>query len=702
MSLPPTPTNKPVRALTFRALLVATTITFAVMAWVEYSELITPTSQMSESTPPIPAILGLGFVWLLFYAWHRGMNGLKRIPGLGRLAALADRLTLTRHEILAVYLFLIVSCAMPSVGVIRLVLPCLMGLQYFGEPTNHYAEMAKYIPRSWAPTGEEAVLTFWEGSDRTPPASGLQHVPGVGPVIEGIWQFFAATVVVPWNEWGTPFVVWSLYLLCYFVSMFCLVCLFRRKWAEDERLQFPLATMSIEMVRTGKSPGTGVQFFRDPVMWTGFSIAVIYNGLNMLNAFNPAVPAMHLMYPIGSLFTEMPWRAMSGLAFWYKPEVMGLGYVVPSQILLSILVFSLLQWFALPVAAIYGYQKAGFPWARTQAVGSMIVLGGHFLWSARDRLREVFRKAVYNDPEVDDSGEPLPYRVAFWGSVTTLAVLVGFPIVSGVRWWPALVYFTIGTLFLIAYAHNRAETGLPIVWGYPIEEQNLVLPNFLGSKPLVGDGQLRSYTLLSMLNFFQRGTWYAINSTGQESCIVGDTMGIGSRRTTKLLFVAMVIGLVSAFWMYLVCYNTYGGNIMETVGGTSGGQRVRIAMRVFEGVSRWVDHPAGPNWERIGATLTGAFITIVLIVIRRYFFRFPLHPVGYFFACCHMNYMWFPALVILSARAVVTRLGGARLYRRLAPAFFALTLGHFFSVGVWSFVGLFAGDQVARYRVWFL
>ena len=702
MSNLPSPTNKPARALTLRALIVATVITFAVMAWAQYSELITPTSQMSESTPPIPAILGLGVVWALFWLWHRGMAGLKKLPGLNRLAALGDRLTLSRREILAVYLFLIVSCAMPSVGVIRLVLPCLMGLQYFGEPTNHYAEMAKYIPSSWAPLGGDAVLTFWEGTDKTIAPTGLEHLPVLGPAIEGVWQFFGATFVVPWSEWGVPFVVWSLYLICYFISMFCLVCMFRRKWTEDERLQFPLATMSVEMVSTGESAGTGVQFFRDPIMWIGFSLAVIYNGMNMLNAFNPAVPAMHLMFPIGSLLTEEPWRAMSGLAFWYKPEVMGLGYLVPSQILLSILVFSLLQWLVMPVSAMYGYQQAGFPWSRTQAVGAMIVLGLNFVWSARDRLKEVYRKAVHGDPTVDDSNEPLSYRTAFWGTLVSLAVLVGFPIAYGVSWWPALIYFVIGTLFVIAYAHNRAETGLPIVWGYPIEEQNLVLPNFLGSQPLIGTGRLRSFTLLSMLNFYQRGTWYAINSTGQESCIVGETVGLGARRTTKLLFVAMVIGLVSAFWMYLACYNTYGGNIMETVGGTAGGQRVQIAMNVFQRVSRWVDQPAGPNAEMIGATLTGAFITAALIVIRRYFFRFPLHPVGFFFACCHNNYMWFPALVILTARAIVTRIGGARLYRRPAPAFYALTLGHFFSIGVWSFVGLFAGDQVQRYRVWFL
>jgi hypothetical protein len=64
--------------------------------------------------------------------------------------------------------------------------------------------------------------------------------------------------------------------------------------------------------------------------------------------------------------------------------------------------------------------------------------------------------------------------------------------------------------------------------------------------------------------------------------------------------------------------------------------------------------------------------------------------------------MWFPSLVLWAAKTVTVYIGGAGLYRRIAPAFLAFTLGHFFSVGVWSLLGLTAGEWVRRYIVWFL
>lgn len=697
-------TSTPSRAITFRAILVAVVITVAVLAWVEYSELVTPTSQMSESTPPIPAILSLGAVAGLFALLWRlaGLLSTSRVPGARFASRTIERITLTRHEILAVYLFLIVACAMPSVGIVRLILPCLMELQYFGEPTNHFDEMAQHIPKHWAPLEPEAVRTFWEGSPRSVPSSGLAKLPIIGRPLEGIYQFFAQSALVPWDEWAWPFVVWSLYLILYFVNSFCIITLFRRKWAEDDHLTFPIAAMSIELVRSGRSPGTGIAFFRDPIMWVGFSLAFIYNGLNMLHAFNPAVPAMGLNYPIGSLFTERPWNAMQGMAVWYKPEILGLGYLVPSDIQLSIFVFSMAQWFSKPAAVIYGYQPAGFPFSRQQATGALIVLGLYFIYQARHRLAEAWRKAVTGDPSIDDSEEPLPHRFALIVAVIGLVLLVGFPIVHGVKWWQAVAYFAVGTLFLIAYCRNRAETGLPIVWGYPLLMQKKVLTNFAGSEPFIAPGRTKSFTLLSMFTFLQRGTYYAITSSEQESCIVGETMSIGARRTAWLLIVATVIGFLSAYWMYVASYHTWGGNVMETVGGTQGGQRAGIAMGEFKAASDWIDAPSPPNVPELSAHIFGAVVTFGLIMARRTWLTFPLHAVGYAFASCHDNYMWFPALVIFLTKTIVVRVGGFRLYRRLAPGFIAFTLGHFVSIGIWSFAGLYAGDYVQRYRVWFL
>jgi len=64
--------------------------------------------------------------------------------------------------------------------------------------------------------------------------------------------------------------------------------------------------------------------------------------------------------------------------------------------------------------------------------------------------------------------------------------------------------------------------------------------------------------------------------------------------------------------------------------------------------------------------------------------------------------MWFPAFVLWGVKTITLHIGGVGLYRRIAPAFLAFTLGHFFSVGVWSLAGLLAGEWVRRYIVWFL
>jgi len=697
-------TTPPPRAITFRAVIVAIVMTVLVNAWVEYGELVTPTSQMSESTPPIPAILSLAVLAGFVAMWGRAIAALAASP-LSPLAALGRQLKrslMTRHEILVVYLFLMVAAAMPSVGVVRLILPCIMELQYFGEPQNHFAEMAQHIPTFWAPSDPEAVRVFWEGTSKTLPSSPWANVPLLGGLLEGAWQFVAQSTVVPWRLWIAPFVVWTGFLTVYFISSFCLATIFRKQWMEDDHLTFPLATMSVEMVQTGSTFGTGVPFLKDPVMWTGLGLAVLYNGMNMLKVYSPGIPALGMLYPIGRLFTESPWNAMAGMAAWYKPEIMGLGYLVPSEILLSIFVFSQCQWLARPATRIVGVQVPGLPFSRMQAAGALVVLGLYFLWQARRRIGQVVRKALTGDPSIDDSAEPIGHRFALLGAVLGIAGLVIFPIANGIEWWQFASYFAVGTLFLIAYCRNRAETGLPIVWGYPLLAQKDVLTTFGGSSAFIRPGHIGSFSLLSVFTFLQRGTYYAITSSKQEACIVGETMQIGARPTAKLVMWAAFVGFVIALWMYISAYYTYGGNVMETVGGTQGGQRAQIAMRQFQAASDWIDHASPPNAPKIWATLTGALVTLGLIVIRRRWIAFPLHAVGYAFACCHDNYMWFPALVLYLTKSAVLRVGGAKLYRRLAPGFIAFTLGHFVSIGLWSFAGLYAGDMIQRYRVWFL
>jgi len=690
------------RAATLRAVLVAIVLSLLAAAWTKQAELVTLTSQISESTPPIASILCLFLLPGLAAALTRLASSLDA-GGHRRPAELCRRLRLTHGETLVVFVFVAITAAMPGVGLFRQVMPNLMVTQYFGLPSDHLEEMARTIPRQWAPTDAEVARVFWEGSDVALPSLGVEHVPVVGPIVESVFRFVAGATLVPWRHWLTPIVVWTVYLSAYFIAAFCLVLLFRRAWEEDEHLNFPVSNFPVEMIEPERSQFSAIDFFRDPVVWTGLLAAVAYNVSNAVHVFNPGLPALGISYPLGRLFTESPWNAMRGLAIYYKPEILGVGYLVPSDVLLSIWFFTLLSWLVRPLARTVGYGPPGFPFVTQQAMGAFLLLGGFFIYLARHRLVEVARRGLFGGPGADDRDEPLSPRWTLLGAGLGLAVVIGMPIVFGVVWWVSLLYFGIMVMVLIVYCRNRAEMGFPIVWGYPLYQQRAVMVEFLGSRPFVGPGRLQSFTLLTMFSWLQRSVNQAITSTAQEGTVAAQRLGQRRRAIARVVIGAVVFGVVVAFVVNLSAFYEYGGLVLSSPGGIHGGQMTQEVLGQFRAVSEWVDRPRGPEPTKIGYTVLGAALALGMVMGRRAWPRFPFHAGGYALAFCHRGpYMWFAALLLWGIKRLTLHLGGAGTYRRLARGFLAFTLGHFLSVGVWSLVGLAAGEWVRRYIVWFL
>jgi hypothetical protein len=94
-----------------------------------------------------------------------------------------------------------------------------------------------------------------------------------------------------------------------------------------------------------------------------------------------------------------------------------------------------------------------------------------------------------------------------------------------------------------------------------------------------------------------------------------------------------------------------------------------------------------------------------LSVLRFRFLRFPLHPLGYVIGTAyeaHSPY-WGPFFLVWLLKLTILKLGGARLYKQLIPAFLGLALGHFLVAGVgWGTLSLFINPDVAgRYRAAF-
>lgn len=691
------------RAMTARALLVAVVMSLLVGAWSKQAELVTLTSQISESTPPIASILCLLVVLSLAGLLSRLATRLEAEGGPTRLSQLCRSLVFTRGETLAVFVFVAITAAMPGVGLFRQVMPCLMVTQYFGQPTDHLEAMAGHIPSQWAPTDPEVARVFWEGGESTMPRLGVERVAVVGPALEGAFRFLAGPAIVPWRHWLLPFLVWTLYLSAYFVAAFCLVSLMRRYWEDDERLSFPVSNLAVEMIQPEKAVWARIGFFRDPVVLVGFSLAVLYNVFNALKVFNPSVPALGISYPLGNLFTESPWNTMRGLTVFYKPEILGLGYLVPSDVLFSIWFFTLLSWGIRPFAKMAGYDPANFPFVTEQAMGAFVVLGLYFLYQARGRLWQAVRVWQNADERAIDTNEPLSFRWLTVGAVGGALIVILWPILFGVQWWVSVMYFGIMFLVLVVYCRNRAEMGFPIVWGYPLYMQRETMVTFLGSAPFVTEGHSRSFTLLTMFSWLQRSVNQATTSIGQEAYVSADRLGQGRRGISRVVLGALVFGIATAFLINLSAYYEYGGLVLSSPGGIEGGQMTQEVLGQFRAVSQWIDQPVGPDLQKIGYTVTGAVMVVGMILGRRAWIRFPFHPGGYALAFCHRGpYMWFAALLLWGIKGITLHVGGVGLYRRLSRGFLAFTLGHFFSVGVWSLAGLLAGEWVRRYIVWFL
>ena len=81
---------------------------------------------------------------------------------------------------------------------------------------------------------------------------------------------------------------------------------------------------------------------------------------------------------------------MRGLSIYWKPGAWA-GYLVPSDVLLSIWVFTLVSWLVRPLARTIGQVPPGFPFVNEQAMGAFVVLGACFTMQARGRLREIAR-----------------------------------------------------------------------------------------------------------------------------------------------------------------------------------------------------------------------------------------------------------------------------------------------------------------------
>ena len=661
-------------------------LAFVAVIWEREAELVAFACQISESVPPMTA---LGFlIGLVGLSVVAGAAARRLRPVSAAVAGVLDHLSMTGGQVMYVYVFTALATIVFSVGVIQTVLPEMVTLTYFADYSNDYAEAEPFVNNWLHVTDPEVARQYYEGADIPLQVPDMGHVPVISPISRLVAGAVARTQLVPWRYWVVPLAVWSVFLMLVFFTMQCVAGLAEREWTLAERLPYPLVEIPLGV--TGKrSFVTGVPFLRDYVMWLGFAIGASYGLHEMIAATTFAFPQLGREYPLGNVLTEYPWKVIGGgINIFLMPEAYGLAYFASQDVLLTT-ALTWLGYLLFRVAwAAMGRQLPGTVYRNT-STGSFVGFVLAALWVARQPLRQALYGAL-GIPQRGDaapgegrSDRALPAR-QIW---MMRGFLVGTALICGFLLWIGLplhyVLFLVALFFIAAvgYARVRAVAGAATPWLWPHSSMTNGFMEMFGSEGLGRQGDYRPFAAMFHLKWMDRG--YALSGMGTQ--LEGYNMsrrgGLEVGDMTRIMLLAIPVGLMLGWWMHLTAFYDHGANVLG--GGTyAGGVRVRYANQDATWAIGLVNAPTMPDISSVISVAAGFLITVGGLIVRNINLRFPFHPAGFVIGMSDGRRFWAPFGIVWSIKALTLKLGGVSTYRRLMPMFLGIVIGHFFFTGI--------------------
>ena len=582
----------------------------------------------------------------------------------GVLRWLSPRVGLATGELVTVYVMLVLASAIPSWGFTMNLMGLIAGIRYYASPENRWSELILPHIKAWVtPTSEQALEGFFLG---LPPGESY-----------------------PWRAWAVPLAMWATFILAVYLVMIAIVAILRRQWVEHERLTFPLAQLPLEMATTATPTAPWPSLFHSKAMWAGFAVPALLLSYNGVAKYYAGIPPL----PLGQYLPVVP-RVLSA-AFHFRFEVIGLAYLVNTDVLFSLWLFAWLYMIQKAVFAHVGfslgaielYSGPGTPTEAYEAFGGLIAYVLIGLWVARKHLKQVARKVLWNDPEVDDGRELLSYRQALAVLVLGLVYIIGWMVHSGMGVGHALI-FTVGALVaFLGLTKIICEAGLAYA-RTPVTPSAFV-HSFLGP---AGLGPATVVNLGMMLCWSGDTRTIALTSAATGSKMGSSTPSVQMRGLFWAMAVALVVGLVASMAaVFLIGYNYGGMNLggWQFVGmNRATGSWMIQHMRIEE------SGHAGMSVPKMGFMAIGMAVMAVLMVCRYRFPWWPIHPVGLAVGLTHPTFhVWFSVFLAWLVKVIVLKLGGIALYRRTRPFFLGMVLGAFTTAGVWLIIDGLTGRQ---------
>jgi len=610
------------RGVTFRALLIGLLTAAAVNAEVCYVEYVVHASRLTLSHFPMGAlIVFLGVVIVL--------NPLLR-PRL------------SPPELLVILAMCLAAGAVPSVGLTGYFLGVLASPYYFASPENQWADyFHPHIPPWMAPSNQDGT-------------------------IERLFEGLPEGASIPWGVWVVPLAWWGGLIAAFVGVSVCLAVIFRRQWAEYERLVYPVLRPALEMAEGPQDRRLLPGFMRGRLFWYGFAISFGILAWNMISYFAPGFPEIPNIRWGPWVFFQRPFPGV-----WTRVNMftISFAYFANVDVLFSLWFFDalfilrsgILNRIGLNASSPY-HASATYIWVDVGAFFAFILWS---LWTARRHLRDVFGQALGRGE--GDAAEMMPCRTAVAGLLLGLAFIVFWFHRAGMEVGLAGIFTLLTLLAHLGVARLVADIGLVFV-SIPVAVPDLLVYS-LGSRNL-SRSCLTAFAFSNALASYGKGLFMpAVTHAARigDACLPQDR-----RRLLTGVLAAFLVGVLVSVASTL--YLGYAGGAYNF----NDFPFSRYSQAGFEAAIGQMRNPEPPDAERLTLLGVGAAVMSVLTLLRYRVSWWPLHPIGFAVASSgtYVRYTVFSVFLAWAIKALILRLGGVTLYRRCRPFFLGVLVGY--------------------------
>ena len=558
------------------------------------------------------------------------------------LARFARSLAFTAGELLLIYIMVTMVSTISGHAMMAILMGTLAHPYWFATPENEWAQLFwQHIPSWITVSNTEWLRGYYEGESTIFTSEHLR-------------------------AWLVPVLVWSGFIFVLYGSLLCIGLILRKQWMEHEKLSFPLPHLPVQMT-------TDRNFFRNRLMWIGFSVSAIIRIVNGIHDIFPAMPGFPPNLRLDQYFLDRPWSAIGYTSMSFNLAIVGLTYFMPLDLAFSTWFFFWLTRMEKVFADIIGWQNMHL---NDRATGAWIGIALIALWGARRHLVTLIGNIFIRDA-IEDDNEPVSYRTTLILTFLSVGLVFLFCYIAGMSLWVVIVFYAIFLAFALAIGRVRAELGPPYHEVIGINPRQMMVDIF-GTRKLGG----ANLTILSFLYAFNRCNRSHPMPNQVESLRIGNRVRIPGRTLIISMGLAIAVGAFATLWSYLEVVYRYG---LDRCHGAIG----HFGWETLNPLQSWLQHPRTTEGLGVFFMLVGMGFVFFLQLMRTYFLWWPLHASGYVLsgaAWGGLIYFWFPVMLSWLIKYLILKFAGWNTHRKMIPFFLGLVLGDYIPRSILSIV----------------